>query len=61
MKLRAKQANFEFKMEETLKLNKEKVLFEKLTGVAKAKRMALRKIGWGKQLRQQLRAFTALK
>ena len=44
-----------------IKLDKEKVLFEKLTGVAKAKRMTLRKIGWGKQLRQQLRAFTALK
>lgn len=35
MKLRAKQANFDHKLDQTIKMNDKKLLLEKLTGVNK--------------------------
>lgn len=48
MKMNAKETNFELRMDQTIKITQDKVLFEKINGQAKAKRLVLKKLSWGK-------------
>lgn len=48
-------------MDNTIKINEQKLIFEKLTGMNKQKAKTLKRLVWGKQLRSLLKAFNTLK
>lgn len=61
MKLNAEKVNFEIQMDNTIKVNQQKLALEKLTGMNKQKAKTLKRLVWSKQLRTLLKAFIKLK
>lgn len=61
MKLNAQEAKFETRLDDTIKINQQKLLLEKLTGMNKQKAKSLKRLVWSKQLRTQLKAFNMFK
>ena len=61
MKMRAKEAQFEVQLDQTIKMNQKKLLLEQLMGIKKQKNSIVKRLILGKHLRLQLRAFVKLK
>lgn len=59
--INAQLAEFEMKMDQTIKGNKERLLLERLSGIEKTKKNTIKRLVITKYLKTKLRAFNKLK